>query len=179
MTKYISFLRAINVGGHTVKMDALRQLFESLEFANIETFIASGNVIFETKSSDIKSLEKKIEKHLKENLGYDVATFIRTDTELTEIANYQAFKKSEMDSAVAFNVAFLSDPLDDSSVKKLMMLKTDIDNFHVHGREVYWLCRKKQSDSTFSNAVLEKKLGLRSTIRQMSTVQKMAEKYSP
>lgn len=179
MSKYITFLRAINVGGHNVKMDSLRQLFESLGFSNVETFIASGNVIFETKSSDVKSLEKKIEKHLKENLGYDVATFIRTEAELSEIANYQAFKKSELDSAVAFNVAFLSEPLDEPSVKKLMALKTDIDNFHIHGREIYWLCRKKQSDSTFSNAVLEKKLSLRSTIRQMSTIQKMAEKYSP
>ena len=179
MTKYIAFLRAINVGGHTVKMDLLRQLFESLDFSNVETFIASGNVIFDTKSSDAKSLEKKIEKHLKENLGYEVSTFIRTDAELADIAKYQAFKKSEIDSATAFNVAFLSDPLDDSSVKKLMALKTDIDNFHAHGRQMYWLCRKKQSDSTFSNAVLEKKLGIRSTIRQMSTIQKMAEKYSP
>jgi uncharacterized protein (DUF1697 family) len=47
MNKHIAFLRAINVGGHTVKMDTLRQLFESLGFTNVETFLASGNVIFE------------------------------------------------------------------------------------------------------------------------------------
>ncbi|MBK7317116.1 MAG: DUF1697 domain-containing protein [Anaerolineales bacterium] len=69
MTRYFTFLRAINVGGHTVKMDVLRQLFESLGFSNVETFIASGNVIFEAKTADGKSLEKKIEKALKEALG--------------------------------------------------------------------------------------------------------------
>ena len=178
MTKYIAFLRAINVGGHTVKMDHLRQLFESLDFANVETFIASGNVIFETKSANAKMLEKKIEIKLKEALGYEVSTFIRTDTELADIAKYQPFKKSELDAAAALNIAFLSDPLDEPSVKKLMILKTDIDNFHVHGCEMYWLCRKKQSESTFSNAVFEKTIGIRSTLRGANTIQKMAEKYS-
>ena len=178
MTKYIAFLRAINVGGHTVKMDHLRQLFESLDFANVETFIASGNVIFETKSANAKMLENKIEAKLKEALGYEVSTFIRTDTELADIAKYQPFKKSELDAAAVLNIAFLSDPLDEPSVKKLMTLKTDIDNFHVHGCEMYWLCRKKQSESTFSNAVFEKTLGIRSTLRGANTIQKMAEKYS-
>jgi len=46
MTRYIAFLRAINVGGHTVKMEHLRGIFESMGFSNVETFIASGNVIF-------------------------------------------------------------------------------------------------------------------------------------
>jgi len=56
-------------------------------------------------------------------------------------------------------------------------LKTDIDDFHVHGREVYWLCLKKQSESKFSNVVLEKTLGMRSTMRGIKTIKKIAEKY--
>ena len=74
MPKYFAFLRAINVGGHTVKMDYLRALFEALGFANVETFIASGNVIFETKSKDTNALQREIEKHLHQALGYEVAT---------------------------------------------------------------------------------------------------------
>lgn len=179
MEKYIAFLRAINVGGHTVKMDLLRRIVESLEVSNVETFIASGNVIFESRSGSSKTLEGKMGKKLQEELGYEVSVFIRTGMELAGIAGYQAFKKTEIDSAAALNIAFLSDPLDGISVKKLMALKTDIDDFHVHGREIYWLCRKKQSDSTFSNAVLEKNLGIRSTLRGVSTILKMAERYSP
>ena len=178
MTRYIAFLRAINVGGHTVKMDYLRQLFESLGFSSVETFIASGNVAFETTTKDAKTLEKKIEKKLREALGYEVATFIRTDAELVDIANYQPFRQSDLDVAVAFNIAFLADTLDDKSTQKLMALKTDIDDFHVHEREIYWLCRKRQSDSTFSNAVLEKTLGRQATLRGANTVTKIAVKYS-
>jgi uncharacterized protein (DUF1697 family) len=114
---------------------------------------------------------------LREELGYEVAAFIRTDAELAEIASYKSFRQSDLDGAAAFNIAFLTDPLDDPSKQKLMALRTEIDDFHVHGREIYWLCQKKQSESTFSNAVLEKALGIKSTLRGVSTVRKMAEKY--
>lgn len=178
MSKYIAFLRAINVGGHNVKMDVLRQLFESLDFSNVETFIASGNVIFESSAKNTAALEKKIETMLHTALGYEVSTFIRTTSELAGLAKYRPFKKTELDAATALNIAFIAEPLDAQSTNKLMACKSDIDDFHVHGREVYWLCLKKQSDSKFSNAVLEKAIGRRSTLRGVSTIQKMAEKYS-
>jgi uncharacterized protein (DUF1697 family) len=177
MTKYIAFLRAINVGGHNVKMDELKKLFESLGFSNVETFIASGNVIFETPSNDPSKLEKKIEAVLNEKLKYEVSTFLRTTMELTEISRYKPFKQKGMDAAAALNVAFIAEPLDTAAVKKLMTFKNEIDDFHVHEREIYWLCQVRQSDSKFSNATLEKAIGRRSTLRGISTVQKMAEKY--
>lgn len=177
MPRYIAFLRAINVGGHTVKMGVLRQLFEALGFSDVETFIASGNVVFETTAKNTQTLEKKIEQQLRAALGYEVATFIRTEAQLATIANYQPFPPVQMQVVTAFNIAFLAEPLDAASQKKLFTLKTDIDDFHVQGREVYWLCRKKQSESTFSNAVLEKTIGRASTIRGVNTIQKMAAKY--
>ena len=178
MPRFIAFLRAINVGGHTVKMDHLRELFESLGFSNVETFIASGNVVFETRSRNAQAIEKKIEQRLREALGYEVATFIRTDAELADIANYQPFQESDLQAAVALNIAFLTARLDDQSKQKLMALRTEIDDFQVHEREIYWLCRKKQSESTFSNALFEKALGRRATFRGANTVKKMAAKYS-
>jgi len=179
MPRYIAFLRAINVGGHnTVKMDFLRHLFESLGFSNVETFIASGNIVFETTSKNAQALEREIEKGLREALGYAVATFIRTGTELAAIANYKPFSQSDLDGAAALNIAFLADGLDDKSSQKLMALRTDIDEFHVRGREIYWLCRKRHSGSKISNAVLEKALGQKSTLRGANTVKKMAAKYS-
>lgn len=178
MPRYIAFLRAINVGGHTVKMEVLRQLFEALGFSNVETFIASRNVVFETTAKNARTLEKTIAQQLRAVLGYEVATFIRTDAELAAVAQYQPFSPSQIAAATAFNVAFLAEALDAASQKKLMALKTDIDDFHVHGCEIYWLCRLKQSESTVSNAVLEKTLGRPSTLRGVNTIQKMAAKYA-
>ena len=179
MSRYIAFLRAINVGGHTVKMNILHQLFESFGFTSVETFIASGNVIFEAKSVEPRLLENRIEKQLREALGYEVVTFIRTDLELGVIARYKPFPQTALDKATALNIAFLKEPLDDPSKQKLMGLRTVIDDFQVNEREIYWLCLKKQSESTFSNIILEKTLGRRSTLRGANTIKKIAEKYVP
>ncbi len=178
MPRYIAFLRAINVGGHTVKMDVLRRLFESLGFSNVETFIASGNVVFETTSKNTQALERKIETKLREALGYEVATFIRTDAEVAAVANYEPFSQPELEGAAALNIAFLSERLDDEARRKLTALRTEIDEFHTHEREVYWLCRTRQSDSKISNAVLEKTLGQKATLRGANTVKRLAAKYS-
>ena len=177
MPRYIAFLRAINVGGHTVKMEVLRQHFEELGFSNVETFIASGNVIFEDTAANTQALEEKIEQHLHEALGYKVATFIRTEVELAAIVDNQPFPLDVLIMAQALNVAFLKEALDAAAQGKLLARTTNIDAFRVQGREVYWLCRKKQSESTFSNAVLEKTIGRPATLRGFSTIQKLAAKY--
>ena len=96
MPRYIAFLRAINVGGHNVKMAQLRTLFEELEYTNVETFIASGNVIFDTPASNVQQIEQQIERHLQPALGYPVATFIRSDAELAAVASYQPFTPVEL-----------------------------------------------------------------------------------
>ncbi len=76
--RYIALLRAINVGGRGLKMTALRALFEAMKFEDVETFIASGNVIFRSKADPAK-LETQIEKRLEKTLGYRV-TYIPPDT---------------------------------------------------------------------------------------------------
>jgi uncharacterized protein (DUF1697 family) len=174
----IAFLRAINVGGHTVTMEKLRGLFEEVGCQRVETFIASGNVIFTSSSRSLGALERRIEDHLRKSLGYEVKTFIRTASEVAAIARHQPFNASQLRSAVALNVAFLAEPLTAGARASLMALKTEIDDFHANGREVYWLCRKKQSESRFSNALFEKTLNVRATFRGISTVEKLAARYA-
>ena len=178
MPRYFAFLRAINVGGHTVKMDLLRRHFEALGFEGVETFIASGNVIFESSARNMGSLEEKIAAHLEKKLGYGVGTFIRTEAELARVAAHEPFSRTMIESAAAFNIAFLDRSLDPSAQRKLQTLRTANDAFAAHGREVYWLCKTRQGRSTFSNAVLEKSLGIRSTLRGVNTVRQMAAKYA-
>ena len=178
MSRYIAFLRAINVGGHTVKMETLRQLFESFNFSAVKTFIASGNVIFQTTLQTPAALEAEIASGLQTALEYEVAAFIRTPAELAQIVAYQPFLQSDVEAAAAFNIAFLHGPLDEDAQQKLMALKTDIDSFATHACEVYWLCRKIQSQSTFSNVVLEKTLGVKSTLRGVNTLNKLAARVA-
>jgi len=178
MPRYIAFLRAINVGGHIVKMGHLRKLFSSLGFSNVETFIASGNVIFESPAKNAQTLEKKIEGHLQKSLGYEVATFIRSASELAAIAKYKPFRPSELDAeGTSLYIAFLPVPPNGESQQKLMAFRTEADDFHVHEREIYWLCRKKISESVFSGALLEKTMGMPATMRNSTTVKKLGAKY--
>jgi uncharacterized protein (DUF1697 family) len=173
MPRYIAFLRAINVGGHTVKMGRLKTLFEEIGLKDVSTFIASGNVIFLSPSRNSALLEKKIETHLRNALGYEVATFLRTDKELKEVAEHQPFEDAGNDYHAIY-VAFLHSKPGKESVDRMMAFKSKINDFRVHQREMYWLCRKKMMDSEFSGAVLEKTLGMPATLRNTTTVAKLA-----
>ena len=178
MPKYIAFLRAINVGGHTVKMDQLRALFEELKFSNVETFIASGNVIFDTKTSDTKSLESKIEKHLKQQLGYEVLTFVRSIPELKSIVEHKAFPDKELSKdGNTLYVGFLASEPEKQVKEKMASLESAIDVFHLNDREIYWLYRRDAGESKFYGALLEKSLGMKSTLRNVNTIQRLVKKY--
>lgn len=179
MQRYVAFLRAINVGGHTVKMDRLRTLFDSLGFHEVETFIASGNIVFESPSEDAPALEQQIEQHLQHALGYPVATFVRSTATLPVIAHREPFSSPEPGTTgYALSIAFLKAPPGEEARQKLMRFRTEIDDFHLHEREVYWMCRTKVSESTFSGALLEKAIGAPATMRNATTVRKLAAKYS-
>ena len=179
MAEYIAFLRGINVGGHIVKMDVLCEQFEAVGLAKVETFIASGNVIFESRSADTVKHEAKIEKQLALSLGYEVATFIRTRAEVAHLARYAAFSEAKLASAGAFCVAFIKAPLTAEQTITLQQFVTDVDEFHAAGREIFWLCNVRQSESKFSNAQFERKMGIAATFRSMTTVKKLALKYPP
>jgi len=174
MKKYIAFLRAINVGGHTVKMDHLSKLFEALGFSNVETFIASSNVIFETTAKNTTALEKKIGDYLEKSLGYEVDTFIRTVQEVAEVEKRSPCMAQKKDDTVY--VAFLHETPNATATSALMALKNKANDFAILEREVYWL-RLNKDDALILKKPLEKVLRLSATVRNMTTVKKIIEKY--
>jgi uncharacterized protein (DUF1697 family) len=174
MPRYIALLRGINLGGHTVKMDRLKQLFEQLGLKKVETFIASGNVIFESGSKSPAALEKKISAHLEKSLGFPALTFLRTDEELAGVLEHEACADL---GARSLYIGFLLEELPTASHAKLMAHGTKNDEFHVNGREVYWLCRTHMSESPFFRVGIEKAVGMKATVRNVATVSKLVEKY--
>jgi len=174
MPRFVAFLRAINVGGHTVKMEPLRRHFADLGFREVETFIASGNVAFTIRAGDTRAMERKIERRLEDQLGFEVVTFVRTDREVAAIAAFEPFSTRQAAEAKSMNVAFLAGALDRDQQGRVLSLKTAFDDFHFHGRELYWLSRRRQGESTISNVALERAIGGRSTVRGLATVRKIA-----
>ena len=176
MARYIALLRAINVGGHVVKMNRLRALFEELGYANVATFIASGNVLFDSTSKSSAAIEKKIEEHLAKSLGYDVETFVRTPAELAATAALRPFEKSKQHVETnMLYVGFVKTQPAKDAIARLVALQTAIDEFRVHGREYFWSCNKTISQSKVTGVTIERALGMRSTMRNVTTVRKLAE----
>jgi len=123
MPRYMAFLRAINVGGRVVKMDELRGLFEAMKFKRVETFIASGNVIFETGPEPRAELAAKIQARLLKALGYEVAAFVRTGPEVAAIAGHRPFEEAAIETAATFCVGLLGGPLAAEGERRLMGFK--------------------------------------------------------
>ncbi len=176
--KYIAFLRAINVGGHVVKMTVLAGLFDELGFEGVETFIASGNVAFQSRARSTAVLERTIAEHLRQRLGYAVDTFIRTTAELQAIAAQRPFPAA-MTAGPKTNlyVAFFHDKAKPATVRALSAVASGVDRFQVIGREVYWLIDGGFAATEFSGAKLEKLLGAPTTIRNIKTVKRLVKKY--
>lgn len=177
MPRYVAFLRAVNVGGRIVKMDALRRLFEQAGHADVETFIASGNVVFSTRSTSTASVERSLERQLRDVLGYDVPVFLRSLAEVAAAAAHRPFPAADVANAGAHAVAFLRAPLDASGKQGLAMLESPIDRFAARGREVYWLSTPKQSESKLTLVKFEKAVGQPATMRAMTSVGKLAAKH--
>lgn len=173
--RYVAFLRAINVGGHTVKMDHLRELFAALKLKNVTTFIASGNVLFETSASDAAALEAKIEKHLEKSLGYAVPTFLRTPDELRALAEHDAFPTAAGEEHARY-VGFLKTNPPSTAQASLAAMRDAQHAFRIHGREVHWLARVSTADSKISNTTFDKALKMPVTFRNITTVRKLAAK---
>jgi uncharacterized protein (DUF1697 family) len=160
-----------------VTMAELKKHFESMGLKSVETFIASGNVIFDAPRQSVASLEKKIGAELKERLGYDVATFVRTEEEIAAISAHEPFTPEAMARTTVVNVAFTSRDLTDEHRSKLKSFDDELSDFVAHAREIYWRCSVRQSESNFKTQKFEKTLGLDATWRNINTVRRLAARY--
>lgn len=174
MPRYVAFLRAINVGGHTVPMGRLVELFETLELEEITTFIASGNVLFRSRARPAM-LEKQIDRHLHAELGYPAESFVRSIADLQLVLKQEAFPAGQQASAHALMIGFLRDTPDAATVKAMAQLQGPTDRLEIRGRELHWLRTEQESDPRLARQ-LEKLLGVM-TVRNVNTVRRIVEKY--
>lgn len=177
MARYVAFLRAVNVGGRVVKSDLLKRAFVSAGAAEPETFLASGNVVFSAKG--VRGLDAKIEAALEKALGFEVPVFVRTLEEVVALAAESPFPEKDVTACPTFVVGFLSKDLDSDASKRLAALATDDDRFHVRGRDFWWLSKISQARPAITGRALEKALGQPTTLRNVKTVRRMAERYGP
>ena len=174
MPRHVAFLRGINLGRRRVTMDRLRAVFESLGHGDVRTFIASGNVLFDTRARDRAALERRIEAALAAALGFDVPTLVRTPAEVAAAVAHRAFPDEELDApGRTLHVVFVRDTLDAAAAARLRALDGPVDAFRALEREFHWLCRGKFSDSLVPPAKIERAIGMTMTARNATMLRRM------
>jgi uncharacterized protein (DUF1697 family) len=167
----------MNLGNRRLPMSRLRALVADLGFREVETFIASGNVLFSSQAADVGRLEARIAKHLESSLGYPVDTFIRTAERVAAIARSRPFPEAGQEG-ITVHVGFWHRKIPADLARKLAAVRTDEDEFRVEEREYYWLCRVRTSDSKVWTLPEINALKFPSaTMRNMTSIRKLAAKH--
>jgi uncharacterized protein (DUF1697 family) len=174
---YCAFLRGINVGGHTVKMDHLRAMLTELGLANVRTYIQTGNVFFEapdTVMNGASTLQSQIEAHLEKELGYAVPTFVRTVKEVEETVKQAPFDTLELTPDTRHMIVFLSAPLPKDTTFPLRSPKGDFEVVGTNNKDAYVVIHLLNGRVESSN-FLEKTFHVTTTGRFYHTTRKILD----
>ena len=176
MAAAISLLRGVNVGGHhMIRMDALRALYESLKLRNPQTYVQSGNVVFQTAATDLSKLARKIEDAIERQFAFRPPVILRTAPELRDVIARNPFEKRSGINPAKLLVAFLAaDPAPDAH-DKLRAIQCAPDELRFSGRELYIYFPSGQGRATLKWAHVDKALKLLYTGRNWNTVTKLLE----
>lgn len=175
MKHFVAFLRGVNVGGHIVVKETLREAFASLGFQNVSTFKQSGNVVFETDLTDPQDVELKIQERLRSKLGYEVSVFVRTIPQLKSVIDLDPF--GGQDKGSAFLVTFFAvAPANSSLHLPLTIPKSKAQIISIRGKEAYSVTHGG-GEGGMPNPFLESKLKAKATTRNMNTIRQIVEKY--
>jgi uncharacterized protein (DUF1697 family) len=173
--RQVAFLRAVNLGGRTVKMERLKTSFEALALDNVATFIASGNVIFDSRRR-APALERAIEAQLERDFGFTVTTMIRSMGHLRDVQTLVA-TRIRPQPGVSLHVGFLKTDPAREGIGLVMGLSNDIDRLAAYGRELYWFAARGVGQSTLSAANFEKLLGTAVTFRNLNTIDRIVARF--
>ncbi len=176
MERFVAFLRGINVGGHIVVKEKLKEAFTSLGFQNVSTFKQSGNVIFETEIAYLKEIEYRIKAKLCIILGYDVSVFVRSFPQLKRIVEQNAFKSQDKENT-SFLVTFLTTTQSNFPLQlPLTIPKSTAQVISTKGTEVFSVTHGG-GEGALPNPFLESKLKVKATTRNINTIREIVEKY--
>jgi len=170
---YVAFLRGINVGRHSVKMERLRALFTELGLAHVRTYIQTGNVFFETADDDVRSLEAKIEAHLSAKLGFAVPVFIRSVSALQKCIQDASFRGDTVDDGSRQLVMFLSNPLPPGLKLPHISPTGEFEVIAVVHDAAFVRLHLRHGRSGNVTGYIEQTYGVRTTGRFYHTLQKM------
>jgi uncharacterized protein (DUF1697 family) len=175
LTTHLALLRGINLGGvNKVPMKELRALFEDLGYEDVKTYLQSGNVVFEDRSSTARKLAVDIEDAIARAFELQVTVIMRTRQEFQRVAAGNPFPTEGVKPS-SLHVVFLAKPASSRTVKSLDPDRSPPDEFAVRGREVYLLLPNGSVRTKLTIDYFEKALSTRATARNWNTVTKVLD----
>jgi uncharacterized protein (DUF1697 family) len=174
-TRYIALLRGINVGGHFVRMEDLRELFQELGLEEVRTYIQSGNVFFDTRETDTPALTRRIERRLEQALGFETAVFLRTIPELKGVLAGSPFRKMKARPDMRLCIVFSAEPIRRDLELPQFSPKKDLQILEAREREAYVVWYLKNGRPPSSQGFLDAALGKKTTTRFFHTAGKILE----
>jgi uncharacterized protein (DUF1697 family) len=175
MKKYVSFLRGINVGGkNMIKMEALREMFVSLGFTGVKSYINSGNIIFETDETDDNLLSADIKKAIAETFSFDIQVMTRTISEIETLVKSNPFA-GQFENDKDLHVFFLDEDLSDEKRELLLSQASENEMFAILPRTIFVNLRISILDSIVGKGFIDRKLKASATARNWRTVNKLLE----
>lgn len=174
MTTSVALLRGINVGGHRlIKMAELKAMFEGMGFGAVQTYIQSGNVVFQAAEAE-QPLRQRIERQIESAFGFPVTVALRSAGELTRLIAACPFAPDALGEGESLYAALLADTPSPAGIERLLASKTEPDECRVLGREVYLLYRQSMRLTQLTNNLIEGRLGVAATSRNWRTITALA-----
>ncbi|AXG74423.1 DUF1697 domain-containing protein [Flavobacterium arcticum] len=178
MPVYLALFRGINVSGHNIiKMEHLRKLMEANGYINVETYIQSGNVVFETDETDKAKVAYNIQLLLYKEYGYDVVIFIYDETDLIKAIDNNPYtdRVPEPSGPKKYFVVFLSEEPSVAGIDQVKKYNRSDDVFKVVDSVMYLKLAQSAADSKLTSTFIENKTKLKATTRNWNTTLKMLE----
>ena len=173
MTTYIALLRGINISGQKkIKMADLKELFEKIGYQKVQTYIQSGNVVFESAEDSTKVLGDSISDAILKSFGFEVPVIIRTPDDLLHSLNENPFSEVSDISKVSF--CFLDSAISTDETE-LHHPKAGSDEFKISGSEIYLHTPGGLGKTVYNNNYFERKLKISATTRNLRTIGKLIE----
>lgn len=176
MQRYIALLRGINVSGkNIIKMIDLQNYFKEINCQNVQTYIQSGNVIFDHTELNSDILILQIEDFLKTKLNVRIPIALRKLEEFETIVLHNPFKNEILQAKDQIYFCLLNTKPDNNLYLKYLENKLENEEYDLFDNNIYVLCRKNNTGVPFSNNLIEKKLKVISTTRNLNTMNKLLE----
>ncbi|UCH66240.1 MAG: DUF1697 domain-containing protein [Ignavibacterium sp.] len=174
METYIAMLRGINVSGQKkIKMTDLKTHLQELNFKDVQTYIQSGNAVFNYIKSNPKKLESKIAQKILKEYSFEVSVIVKTRDELKNVLKSNPFTKDK--DLNRLYVTFLSDEPAKENLKNLEGINHSPEEYILKGKIIYFYSPHGYGKAKMNNNFFENKLIVAATTRNWKTVNKLAE----